>query len=106
MCTGPWDWHTFTPRGGAASSVPKGAQAFGHLQKVSSGVSRPEEPVTRPPTIIDCPGKHRSTVRKEHRLEAYATLFCRLSSNLSEPSQELSPCTCRDEAPASCGIRF
>jgi hypothetical protein len=23
--------------------------------------------------VIDCPGKHRSTVRTEHRLEAYAT---------------------------------
>ena len=31
-----------------------------------------------PATIIDCPAKHRSTVRTEHRLEAYATLHRRV----------------------------
>jgi hypothetical protein len=29
---------------------------------------------------------------KEHRLEAYATLFSGLSSDLSAPSREVSPC--------------
>ena len=37
---------------------------------------------------------------KEHRLEAYATLFSRLSSDLSEPSRELSACTRSDDATA------
>jgi hypothetical protein len=32
-------------------------------------------------------------VRTEHRLEAYATLFSGLSSDLSEPSWKLSPWT-------------
>jgi hypothetical protein len=38
-------------------------------------------------------GKHRAMARTEHRLEAYATLLSGLSSDLSEPPQELSPCT-------------
>src|SRR5580704_8634373 len=43
---------------------------------------------------------------KEHRLEAYATLFSGLSSDLSEPSRELSPCTCCNDATAQCSIGF
>jgi hypothetical protein len=37
---------------------------------------------------------------KEHRLEAYATLCSGLSSDLSEPSRELSPYTRSDKATA------
>ena len=38
-------------------------------------------------------GARNSMVRTEHRLEAYATLLSGLSSDLSEPSWELSPWT-------------
>jgi hypothetical protein len=52
----------------------------GRTVRTVSLISEQEKPILyglasllRAP-IIDCPGKHRSTVRREHRLEAYATL--------------------------------
>jgi hypothetical protein len=81
----------------------------------SSACNSPRDRITPPgrpsvrrfnPHLCAHPGRSVETWKtpldraKEHRLEAYATLFSGLSSDLSEPSRELSPCTRSDDAAA------
>ena len=57
--------------------------------------------ISRGKTVETCTKRRPPDGANEHRLEAYATLFSSLSSDLLEPSLELSPCTSSDDATAT-----